>query len=268
MVEPRSAKGIQMMNLIKPSNGKLSTTLTISAVVLLSIFTHSKAFGETSCHEVFTQNWAVTARVEKNSFVTGRNLLAYKQHFQKDFFSQLQALRSDQHWVDLGAGKANAQVDYLKTFTNPRLAAKTTAVAYKIDRWFSPAKFNGKLEIREGAFESQQTEQWQKADLITDLFGVISYSRDLHTSLQKIFDLMNVNAELYVFGIHYTTSFTGKNQVLGLFEFLQTIEGLKVEGRLGVIKVVKTKESIKVPNLTLNRLTDEAPPGRSFSIDD
>lgn len=218
------------------------------------------------CSQVFHESWAISRIVEKNKFVTMRGLFDYRDMLGKEFSSSLESLRSDQLWLDLGAGKANAQVELLKTFKDVETAPWNVAVAYKLDRWFSPPKFSGKLQIREGAFEVQDVTTWKKADLITDVFGVVSYSHDLHTTLQKAFDLMPVNGEFYIFMTYYSLSIHRGETRYGLIDFLQTIEGLKVEGKFGMIRITKTSPEVTVPLMTLEKYVEDAPPIRAFRV--
>lgn len=233
---------------------------------LVLLFSGVMASASEQCSSLFlVQSWEVSSRVQKNKFVTNRDLHEYREVLHADFMNSLSKLTPDQHWVDLGAGKANAQIGYIKSFLNPLSAAHATAVAYKLDRWFSPPKFDGKLQIKEGAFEQQPTAAWKKADLVTDVFGVISYTRDLHTSLQKVFDLMNVKGEFYIFATNYHTSIrVSEKKHLSLIDFLATIEGIRVEGRYGTIKITKEAENILVPRLELQKYVDDAPPTRAF----
>ncbi|WP_413612441.1 hypothetical protein [Bdellovibrio sp. HCB-110] len=233
---------------------------------LVLLFSGVTASASEQCSSLFlVQNWEVSSRVRKNKFVTNRDLYEYREVLHTDFMNSLSKLTPDQHWVDLGAGKANAQIDYIKSFSNPLSAAQATGVAYKLDRWFSPPKFDGKLQIKEGAFEQQPTATWKKADLVTDVFGVISYTHDLHTSLQKVFDLMNVKGELYIFTTNYHTSIkVGEKKSLSLMDFLATIEGIHVEGRYGTIKITKEIENVIVPSFELVKYVDDAPPSRTY----
>lgn len=238
----------------------------VFAFSLVLLFSGATASASEQCSSLFlVQNWEVSSRVQKNKFVTNRDLYEYREVLHADFMKSLTGLTPDQHWVDLGAGKANAQIDYIKSFSNHLSAAQTTAVAYKLDRWFSPPKFDGKLQIKEGAFEQQPTASWKKADLVTDVFGVISYTRDLQTSLQKVFDLMNVKGEFYIFTTNYHTSVrVSEKKSLSLMDFIATIEGLRVEGRFGTIKITKEIENVIVPRLELLKYVDDAPPTRAF----
>lgn len=250
---------------LKGMRRSLSNTALFALILTLSLTTPSA--WALSCSNVFDDLWVATTRVEKNKFVTSRELWEYESSLHPDFKVRLKGLKSDQHWIDLGAGKANAQIDYLKALPNERDGAQTTAVCYKLDRWFSPPKFSGKLEIKEGLFESMPTEKWQKADLITDVFGVLSYSRDMHTSLSKTFDLLKKGGELYIHMTNYSTHFKGATQSLTLEHFLRSIPGLQVEGRFGDLKVTKTQDTIVVPPFKIDTYRDDAPPVRTYILE-
>lgn len=218
------------------------------------------------CEGLFAFDWTPSTLVSKNKFVTSRELWEYTAYLHKGFETKLKSLTSDQHWIDLGAGKANAQLDFLKTFSNELDAPLATAVAFKVDRWFPVRKFKGRLQIREGMFEAQPTHKWPKADLITDFFGVLSYSKDMHTSLQKTLDLLVVGGELYIHGTYANTRIRVGEESLGLLEFLSRIEGLQVEGKWGTVRVTKLQQDVLVPRLQLLRYKDDAPPMRSFEV--
>lgn len=266
----RQLKALPVRRLVQfVDGGRRFLSLRSGLLILLVVFSAFAARAENLCSEVFTRNlWEITPRVEKNKFVTNRGFYEYKEILPADFALRVASLRPEQHWVDLGAGKANAQIEYLKGFSEPRTAALTTAVAYKLDRWFRPGSFDGKLVIKEGAFESHVTSTWQKADVVTDVFGVVSYTHDLQTSFQKIFDLLNTGGELYLAITPYATHFLVQGRALPMIDFLATIEGLRVEGRFGSIKVTKDKDQIKIPNLKLKSIKDDTPPYRYFEVGD
>lgn len=219
------------------------------------------------CTQVFqTDRLFITERIQKNKFVTDRHLNDYARELHPDFKNSVAQLNPDQHWIDLGAGKALAQIDYIKSQDNNSQAAFTTAVAFKLDRWFSPKSYDGKLQVKEGAFETQDTHTWKKADLITDVYGVLSYTGHLSVSLQKTFDMMNVNAELYLLMTPYGTQVHTGESKIPLIDFLRSIPGIAVEGTAQKMKITKTTDTVIIPSLRLVRYTDEAPPLRLFEL--
>ncbi|MNK89585.1 hypothetical protein D3C87_1095990 [compost metagenome] len=237
------------------------------AMAVALLFTFSRSLAAETCEGLFTpEAWTVSDQVQKNRFITDRDLSEYLHQLHPDFVAALRNLRSDQHWVDLGAGKAIAQIDYLKSFDKISEAPLATAVAYKLDRWFRPSSHHGKLEIREGAFEAQDTASWKKADVITDVMGVISYTKDLTTTLQKVFDLLNVHGELYLEFSPAATNIKTSETSHKLLGFLARIDGITVTGQYGIVKIVKLKEKIVVPQLEIMSYKEEYPPYRTFRL--
>jgi hypothetical protein len=210
------------------------------------------------------ESWYISEQVAKNRFVTDSDIYYLRQQMHPDFSASLAKLGPDQHLVDLGAGKGTFVIDFLNTFKNVKQAPLTTAFAYKIDRWFPLPKFKGKLNAKEGVFEMQDITAWKKADMITDTFGVISYTHDLQKTLQNVFDLLNLHGELYITTTNFTANFLPTK--VTLTEFLQTIPGLRVEGQWGSIKVTKDQENIRVPHLRLIQVREGYPPSRTFEI--
>lgn len=237
-------------------------SLVLSSLILFSGF----AYGAELCARVFSDAFVgVSQTVLSNKFVTSRDLYEYRYQLHKDFSAKVDSLTSNQHWVDLGAGKANAQIDFLRG-RDSGARPLATAVAYKLDRWFSPPKFSGRLQIKEGAFELQDTASWPKADLITDFFGVLSYSKDMQTSLQKTLDLLNVGGELYVYSTQWATRIRIQDKSYNLEEFLSLLPGLRVEGQFGTLKITKLQEGVQVPELMLTTFKDDMPPTRTFTV--
>ncbi|UYL09164.1 hypothetical protein B9G69_001060 [Bdellovibrio sp. SKB1291214] len=253
-------------------SGHSSTArLILRQVLLLTIVvgTGFSAYAEgVVCTKIFSQEAApyITERVAKNKFVTDRHLLDYSKELHPDFKNKVESLRAEQHWVDLGAGKATAQIDLIKSFDDKSQAPFATAVAFKLDRWFAPRSYNGKLKVAEGAYELQPTAAWKKADLVTDVYGVLSYTGELGVALQKTFDMMTVGGELYILTLPYGTQIQRGENKLVLTEFLKTVPGIKVDGDNIQIKITKTHENIFVPSLRMVRYTDGGPPLRLFEI--
>ena len=219
------------------------------------------------CEDLFApKEWEITDQIKKNDFITDRDLSEYMHQLHTGFVPAIRKLRSDPHWIDLGAGKALALTDYLKSFDHIENAPQTTAVAFKLDRWFRPRSYNGKLQIREGVFEAQDTSTWKKADVITDVMGVISYTKDLTTTLQKVFDLLNVHGELFLEFTPAATSIKMNGTTHKLLEFLERIDGISVTGKYGILKVVKNREHISVPQMELVTYKVSRPPSRTFQV--
>jgi len=259
-------------NLFARLNVRHMWVLAAVVIWVLALMPMHYAEAQVRCEEAFAARPTVTSTAEirwnlaNNKFITNRDLTDYLHDLHPEFQKALERLGADSHWIDMGAGKVKAQIEFMKSLPKPSEKPYVTAVAFKIDRWFKVPTFNGKLEVHEGLFETHSTEQWRKADLITDVMGVLSYTTDISTALQKTFDLLKVHGELYISTSAYATQFIVQGQKIKFDEYLATIPGLNVEGKWGQIKVTIEREGIVVPPMKLVRIKDEMPPIRLFEI--
>ncbi len=241
----------------------------ILSAFLLAFFGLCQSYGAPrNCAQLIKPLEQVSRAVKNNSFVTVRELIEYQYGLHSDFKVTLKNLRATDTWIDLGGGKGNAVEDYIKTHSSFAAAAQTVLITYKLGRFFGIKKYGGKLMLLEGRlFEDIPLTEIPKAQLMTDFYGVISYTRDLTKSLNMIFDRLTLGGELYIHSSPMSTTIMAQHSPIGLQKFLELIPGIKVDGRAGVLKVTKILEVVKVPELTLVRLDEETlPPFRRFEF--
>lgn len=125
-----------------------------------------------------------------------------------------------------------------------------------------PASYQKLKIFKDGRFFEQiANEEIGRVNLITDYFGILSYTPDISKVLGKYFELLRTNGEIYIYSNSDTTI---KGRTFG--EFLKTIPGIEVTVSKNMIRVKKVKDHIEVPQVKLNpRLyLDGAPPVRFF----
>lgn len=161
--------------------------------------------------------------IKKNSFQTERGLAEYGKYFF-DLEHNLQNLGSQGHWIDLGAGRATAMKSYMANYRTP---FQMTAIAYKKIFGAKPSRITyltGKL------FSEIPNNEIKKADIITDYYGVLSYTNTFVADLNKALGLLKNNGILYIYnggGFDIIQVQTPKGR-LDLKSFLQSIPGLNV----------------------------------------
>jgi len=242
----------------------------ILIIFFLTLFT-GLVYANSNCSQVFInlekqEYIPIHDLVKRNDFETGRKLVDYYGILHQDFKASLQSLYYDQAWLDLGAGRARAQLDYLNSFHDLAKAAQLTAVTYKSSRWFWRSTNQRKLKIIEGAFENFDVQSSTKYKLITDVFGVVSYTLNLHRTLQNVFDLLEVNGEFYVHIPNYLLTIQTRSGNIDLKTLLSRVEGLLVEGQWGTLKITKLKKDIRVPELELSFHSNAVPVNRIFRL--
>ena len=221
------------------------------------------------CRKILLSDLPQVSRVvEKNSFQYGRGLSEYRHDLHKDFKSSLIKLKPTEIWIDVGGGRGNAIEDYLKSHDNLSSAAQTVLITYNLGRFFGIPKYKGKLKLLSGRLlEEIPVSEIPKAKLMTDYFGVISYTRDLTKALHIIFDRLLMSGELYIFSNNMFATIVTHEGPVSLTRFFQMIPGIKVEGEYGILKITKTSEEVVVPELELIRLDETtSPPHRRFRI--
>ncbi len=214
-------------------------------------------------------NLSLTCKaVLKNSFFTGRGLGEYIQGLHSDFELSLNKLEPHQVWIDLGGGEGRAVEDYLKSKNLNLKSGKVVLITYKLGRWFGISNYQNRLQVFQSRLlEDIPVQEIPKAQLMTDFFGVLSYTLDLEKSLNIILNRLNLNGEIYIYSSHRHTLIESQKERLSLTEFLKRISGIQVEGQRGILKITKVSQQVSIPKLELIQLEEASkPPFRRFKI--
>ncbi|MBI3557191.1 MAG: hypothetical protein HY074_13085 [Deltaproteobacteria bacterium] len=207
-----------------------------------------------------------------------RGLEDYRGLLGDWFLKHLYGLGRFARWIDMGAGHGRAQREYLADKSN--LAknvvlgkAKTLAVAYEqpvfrdkaalYDSTLPTPKRHQKLIGR--FVEDIPDAELGKADLITDVYGALSYTDRLDEVLNKYLRILNDGGAIYFYTESLRTKIWRKDgTVLYLYEWLQTLQGLRVETDLRGYRITKTSPDAQVPQLKLIGGYASKPPARIF----
>jgi len=145
----------------------------------------------------------------RKMFNTSRRLSDYSQNLfpgnDKGFFAMLSSLPENGIWIDMGAGEGKALIEGLmkseKTIQaigiSYRMPQKTLALKSALD-----PKLQSQFRYIDGAFvedlwmQGRLNEFIGKADLITDVFGPFSYSKDLPHLLKTYLALLRQGGTL------------------------------------------------------------------------
>ena len=190
----------------------------VALIVLLTPWwenSHSQApASPTFDKEVSKQDAIYQTRGEKvpEGYVVNRSLLSYASFLPSEFDRSLANLGPRDRWLDIGAGQAQAILDYytrrydLMHFEGrERRGKKAQAVAMSIEdrrtpRWYETA----------ASLEANQIQYWHgrrlreysleeagQFQLITDVLGGFSYTRDLSLFMEKVLSFLEVNGKFY-----------------------------------------------------------------------
>ncbi|MFM8269560.1 MAG: hypothetical protein ACKN9V_05160 [Pseudomonadota bacterium] len=183
------------------------------------------------CPESFEK---LTGLIGRNFFETRRDFEKYAELFPASFLSDVSRLKSDGHWIDAGSGEGfalqdlfnqtvidppavlkNAEATFWRkrrilldpeqlresaarlNFREPEDKPKVTGITYKMDR--SDPKIPN-LFIKTGRFfEDIPLGEFSQADIISDLYGVISYTPRLDEVLKRYHTLLKDSGRVYIF---------------------------------------------------------------------
>jgi SAM-dependent methyltransferase len=167
----------------------------------LSAGAESEAKKALSCRELHA-NIKHNERVIKNNiFPTERGLGFYKYLLGRDFKAQVRKLGPRDHWIDVGAGEANAMFDlFIDSYlwNEPLLESLPNMTAITVTKpgvrptrertaFLNFRKFNylvGKY------LQDYKSHEIAKADLVTDVMGAANYSPDFDVAMTKILRLL------------------------------------------------------------------------------
>lgn len=163
-------------------------------------------------------------------YVTNRGLSDYAELLPTGFCDALGRLGSSERWLDIGAGAAQAILDYYALEGDApsgekcaRPGGKARAVAMSIedrrtDKWRERAASLGDDRIRYLAgkrLREYSPEELGTFQIITDVFGGFTYTEDLSRFVDKVLSLLEVGGVFYTLvpGVHLED---GKDK-LGVF---------------------------------------------------
>jgi len=152
-------------------------------------------------------------------YITNRGLSDYAELLPTGFCDALGRLGSSDRWLDIGAGAAQAILDYYapEDAAAPaekcaRSGARARAVAISIedrqtDKWRERAASLGDDRIRYLSgkrLRQYSPEELGKFQIITDVFGGFTYTENLSQFVDKVLSLLEVGGGFYTLvpGVH------------------------------------------------------------------
>jgi hypothetical protein len=237
--------------------------------------------------------------MQSNSFRVDRGLSEYaKELFEGEPATTLKKLGPDAVWLDSGAGRAVAIREFLDNLSMPRikkvigishtrpedpaLAGALKTHSERFEYWAS-----GKF-IEEMDAQGELAHLKGQVDLITDVFGPASYSKDLSKILEIYLSLLKKGGSLVFniprytttrFPLVFTTISVGGTEAhqteKAILLWLRKASGIRVEqsGPAGfndysfALKITRIDETVRVPPLELMEYHNHwSPPHRKYRL--
>jgi len=260
------------------------------------------AFGE----EILRQEAIYRSRGEQmpDGYTIDRSLLVYTYTLPDDFGRALARLGAQDRWLDIGAGRGQAILDYFRGSTeamNPPVPGrpKAQAVAISIEdrrtpEWNETAAGAGAGKMR--YLSSKRLREYApdalgKFQIITDVIGGFSYTPDLSLFVERVLSLLERGGSFftvlqdvhgdgaenkpYYDGSPYLTEIaTASGSEVRVCSWLKSIACVEVtcEFKAGwtppieVFGVRKVCDEISVPPLVTIHYAAGTPPERGFRL--
>lgn len=198
---------------------------------------------------------------------------SYEGQLSPEFLSDLRRLGPQGRWFDVGAGSASAPREYL---SSPDFPEKTRVTAFtvvepsrsRLEAWeFEKFKHRNadRFEYRTGRpIEAYTADETGRCDLLSDLHGALSYSKDFDAVLTKYGELVEPGGLVY--GALSAPRIVDEAGKPVQFEtWLKSVRGFKVIWQLGdALKLQRTAEAVSVPPLELIDVIAGRPPLRRY----
>lgn len=275
-----------------------------TVILILLVSKGLSAFGMGEPHDYLAPVGEACARlltervIKKDAFTANRTLLDYLAVLGPEFREILKRLKAGDHWIDGGAGKAQAAQDfqrpYLDTGEQESHSSElpyVTAISYvdpaegRLDPVYLDSvegHFRGLFGrfFEDILYEEIVTGEFKKAKLITDYFGILAYSARLDVALQKYVDLLADDGDIFIYygyiGESWSPAFRGtqiQTHSQGDLDFeawVRKVEGLEVTRlehssyvSLRIRKIPGVR--VRIPGLELIDVIDTTtPPIRLF----
>lgn len=232
--------------------------IAIFITAAICLITGSQLRAEPICRATFDHS--LSQVLQNNKFEVSRDLVDYLLRFGPRFQVRVRDLLASQTWLDIGAGHALAQRDYV------RVRQKEGAISHEFfekkgnwemarqilkgrlsfaEKWplllsVSYAKPTG-FDLSAGNpvkyHEMDWSQSWWKkfassvrnVDVMTDYYGNLSYTKNISRDLKSYLQLLSPTGALYVSIDKSVTHIQkGDGSTVDLLQWLQTVPGLEV----------------------------------------
>lgn len=292
------------------ARGRATAGTRLAALIVLQALGSGTAWPQAPAHPQPDEELAKQEQIYRSrgknvpgGYITTRSLAKYVELLPSGFSAELRRLGPANRWLDIGAGRGQAILDYYapgvgraKGAIRARPGSKAQAVAVSIedrrsDAWRRRAASLGEDRIRYlfgKRLREYPGEELGKFQLITDVYGGFSYTDNLSLFLEKVLEVLDVNGGFYtmVQSVHlqdgrddprtwYLTELTDAvGHDVTVCAWLKNVACAQVtceskstwDTPTELIHVRKVCNDVQVPRLKLLAYEAGNPPGRKFQL--
>ncbi len=292
----------------------IRTGIRIVLLLILQCLWLGQSFAAAPVEAQFTEELSKQDQIYKSrgeqrpdGYVIDRSLLSYIYTLPPGFGRALAMLGAKDRWLDIGAGRGQAVLDYF--------AGKTDAMNADL-----PVRVEDKAQVVAISIEDRRTPLWQQAasilpsdqmsylfgrplreyspqelgrfQVITDVIGGFSYSLNISLFMEKVLGILDLNGDFYTLlqdvhagdgtnkpyyaGAPYLTAISNADGAeLKVCSWLKSISCVEVTCELRTdwkpyiekYHIRKICNEIKVPALASMHFEAGTPPERKFQVE-
>ncbi|MBT9329905.1 class I SAM-dependent methyltransferase [Paracidobacterium acidisoli] len=216
--------------------------------------------------KIIAQDHELLERLSENTFRVNSGLSEYTKSFGELFTGKLRDLGRGDIWLDGGSGEAKAMIEYLEGGGR----GSCVATGYEIPSQARVAvrdaeeEYEGQFHYVRGKYFSDITDRELGAgdgefDLITDLNGVLYYTKTFEEDLTRYLQLLKVGGLLFCTAVHIEIAMEhaeghDARRTTAFARWASNIKGvtMKVYKKTGACIFEKTSLKIKLPELAVD----------------
>jgi SAM-dependent methyltransferase len=219
-----------------------------------------------NAEKIIAQDQELLERLSENTFRVNSGLSEYSKSFGDLFTGKLRDLGRGDIWLDGGSGEAKAMIEYLEgggrgicVATGYEIPSQARAAVRDAER-----EYEGRFHYVRGKYFSAVTDTDLGAgdgefDLITDLNGVLYYTKTFEEDLTRYLQLLKVGGSLFCTAVHididmeYAEGFDAR-RTPAFARWASNIKGvtLKMNKKTGACVLEKNSSKIKLPELIVD----------------
>ncbi|MGH8620354.1 MAG: hypothetical protein ACREUW_21885 [Burkholderiales bacterium] len=238
-----------------------------------------------------------TGEQRPEGYVIDRTLTSYKAILPQEFAQTLSAMGPKDRWLDIGAGRGQAVLDYFTSGMDPGLNARAVAMSIEDRRtpeWHKAVASVGNDRMqyifgkRLSEYAPQELAQFR---IITDVIGGFSYTDRLSVFMERVLSLLEPGGGFYTVlqdvhsaegsnkpyyaGAPYLTVISNPaGAPVKVCDWLKSISCVEVTCELKtawkppieVYGIRKVCNEVRVPSLTATHYEAGTPPERGFRL--
>ena len=196
---------------------------------------------------------------------------SYQGSLSRNFVSFLRDIGPGGRWLDVGAGRARAMLQYLQDARFPIKAQLTAVVLDHPANSYVPdiRRIDPTFRYFEGQrFEDIEQSELGRFEVITDVFGPGSVAPDAYRVIMHELNVLEVGTGVLFLNLQdERTEIRFGRERISFVDYIRRFgRGIEVVETVGGVAIRRTAELIQLARLQLTLIVPERPPFRVYQV--